>query len=414
MTRAKTITKLPLDRWAEIIGVSPVHFSGAFAPDYWDYAHACNDAWAQYSWQRPETASREHLADLISTATTDVENLLGYPVSPTYIHGEIQPFSIGSRQRRYPPLIETRWNKLINFGQYKKTLIDSDVLGILDDFDMDGWDEIVTVIFSSAVDPKNLRFYTVGYSDDAYRLYPTSIAQNAGVTTAIFHSWDLIDPNQWEKTPAQFVVIDANDPTMYELHVAVYEYSIDPTLPQAELMWGKGDPYAAQHCVCGGVGCTACGVTTQPACVTITHAHNGFISVTPASYDVDSATYLQQNLTIHAVPTYVKLYYTAGEVDQKYRLGESLNPMQLYLEEAITWLSAARLRFPICNCSGIRASVDDLMVNLVEVNKQRQTYISIIAPDMLTNPLGTRYGEAKAYDRLMRTNSDYSFGGGVL
>lgn len=413
--RAKTVTKVPLYRWAEIIGVSPVHFSGAFAPNYWQYDHACNDVWAQYNWQRPETASREHLADLIATATTDVENLLGYFVSPTYVYREIQPFPIGiNRIRRYPPTIETKWKKLTSFGQYVKTQVDDSVAAVLTDIDGDGFKEAAILIFSSSADPKTLRFYTAGYSDDSYRLFPVSISQSSGVTTVVFHSWDLLNPVLWEKPPSTFEAIDAEVEANYELDVAVYTLAIDSTLPQAELLWGKGDPYAVNTCICGGVGCTTCGITVQPACVTILDAQRGYISVTPATYDEDSSTYIQQRLSVQSVPTGVRLYYTSGDVEQNYLLAETLNPMRLYLEEAITWISAARLRFPICDCSGIKESVNDLMVNLVEVNKQRQTYISIIAPDMLTNPLGTRYGEAKAYDRLMRTNADFTMGGGVI
>ena len=33
MARAETITKLPLDRWAKLIGIHPMHFNGVYDPN---------------------------------------------------------------------------------------------------------------------------------------------------------------------------------------------------------------------------------------------------------------------------------------------------------------------------------------------------------------------------------------------
>lgn len=413
MTRARTVTKLPLYRWAELIGISPVHFSGAYVPNIWDYDHNCDDVWTQHSWQRPEVASREHIAELISSATVDIETILGFPVAPTH-YKEIVTFPVVQQRRVYPNSIETKWDKLIQFGQYTQTEVDAEVAVTLSDEDLDNFKEIATAVFAYTGDIHELRFFVYGKIDDSYRLYPTVINQVSGIVTVVFNTWDLIKVGLWEKPPAVFSTINLSSESNIDSYVSVYRKYIDPTKPQANLIWKHGDPYVRQSCTnCGGTGCSVCGVTTQPACVNILNANQGLIEVLPATYE-ENGSYTRANLTVTATPTEVELFYVAGDQNPDYLSYASLNTMKLYWEETITWLSAARLRFPICACGGSKQTVDDLMVNLVEVNKQRQTYVSILSPDMLTNPFGTRYGEVKAWDRVARICTDSAMAGGIL
>lgn len=390
-----------------------MHFASAYVPGVWEYDNACDDVWTQHSWQMPEVASREHIAELIKTSTQDIENLLGYPVAPSYIE-DTQALPIVSGLRRYAPVIETKWKKLIQFGQYTQTQIDGELDVVMSDADGDGFAETGSVMFSYTGDINELRFYNLNFDSDTHRLHPKEITQTAGTVLAKFHRWDLIKLSEWDKPPALFAPIDISTETPLTLQIAVYRKYIDPTLPQANLVWRNGDSFAYRSCVCGGVGCTVCGVTRQPACVSILDAENGYICLIPATYDADDGLYTQSNLTVRNTPTQVELFYTAGDINADYVNHTSLNPMNLYLEEAVTWMSAARLRFPICACGGAKETVDDLMRNQVEVDKQRQTYLSILSPEMLTNPFGTRYGEVKAWDRIARIMGANGLGGGSI
>lgn len=391
MTRARSVTKMPLDRWAEIIGISPMHFSGAVVPGVWEYEdHTCNDVWYQHPWQSPEIASREHIAQLLVTAIDDIERFLGYYVSPTYTEETlnypiIPKFIMGKR-------------RLINFGQYKKITVATTVDATLYDLDGDDYKETAINMFSFTGDLSTLRFYTGGkIFDETYRLYPKSVTRVDDMVTVKFNSWSLFQPSLWEQPPALVGIIDGSAEENYNLSMDIASIAIDPTLPQAEIIWTKNN-----FCGCGGAGCPACTIATQPACVDIIDAKLGYVSVSPVKWDETGEQFVHAAYVYHHKPARIKFYYTSG-----------LSTTPLPVEEAIAWLAGARLRFRACACSGVKETLDDLTRDLIEVNKARQIYISILTPDMVTNIFGTRYGEFQAYKRIntWEMNGDH---GGII
>ena len=81
MSRAETITSLPLDTWARLIGIYPVHFAGVVLTGG---GFSCTSAWHQHSWQDFDSASREEIAEAIARAEADIEHALGYRLLPTW------------------------------------------------------------------------------------------------------------------------------------------------------------------------------------------------------------------------------------------------------------------------------------------------------------------------------------------
>src|SRR3990172_11026555 len=88
MARAETLTKLPLDRWAALIGVNPLHFNGVYMPIH--PPTVCQQPWMQYPWQAVDRVGREEVAMAIAQAEADVEKYLGYRLLPMWEADEWQ------------------------------------------------------------------------------------------------------------------------------------------------------------------------------------------------------------------------------------------------------------------------------------------------------------------------------------
>ena len=76
MALAKTPTLLPLDRAAEVLGISPLHFNGVRSQYIHDESY-CDGAWFQEAYQRADRFSREDLARLLAVAEETVARYLG-------------------------------------------------------------------------------------------------------------------------------------------------------------------------------------------------------------------------------------------------------------------------------------------------------------------------------------------------
>ncbi|NIM48327.1 MAG: hypothetical protein GTO22_03560, partial [Gemmatimonadales bacterium] len=86
MARATTPTWIPLDRWAELLGISPIHFNGM----YIDLGPSgdCGDTWYQNAWQQTDFVSREDVAVAIREAEMKIASELGYFMLPDWVIDE--------------------------------------------------------------------------------------------------------------------------------------------------------------------------------------------------------------------------------------------------------------------------------------------------------------------------------------
>ena len=80
MARAETITKLPLDRWAALMGINPTHFNGVYVPSA--EPTVCEQPWLAFAWQAANRVGREEVAEAIASAEADLEGDLRYRLIP--------------------------------------------------------------------------------------------------------------------------------------------------------------------------------------------------------------------------------------------------------------------------------------------------------------------------------------------
>src|SRR3990167_4262848 len=132
MARASVLTWLPLDRWAEIVGLNPLHFNGVtitLSPD-----SACNsgeDIWMQYAWQDSAKVSREDLASAIREAEEMIANYVGYNLIPDWMiderHNSVRPalrenYSAGINVRWLAKSVITRRGYVLSGGQKARSV----------------------------------------------------------------------------------------------------------------------------------------------------------------------------------------------------------------------------------------------------------------------------------------------------
>ena len=164
MARASTVTMLPLDRWARILGIEPRHFN-QITSDLTPTEH-CKQVWLQYAWQGTDAVGREEVADAIARAEDDLIEALGYAPLPQWVDGEVirtepynDPYIRHSGSLTTPNglfrSVQANRGMIISGGVEEKTVIDLAAAVAWWDFDGDGYFETATVIAPTTVTDAN-------------------------------------------------------------------------------------------------------------------------------------------------------------------------------------------------------------------------------------------------------------------
>lgn len=415
MARASTPTILSLDRWARIVGINPVHFGGGVGSTIWPDNGACADIWPQYSWQtNEELVGREDVAMAISGAEQDIKNALGYSPGPSWEIDEAHAWSY-SGNGHYPRSAQTDYGMVIAPGQRAVTAIDEDAAVVYSDPDGDNWDERATVIVSTDLtDIREIKVYFAGHDGEPeWEIRPLrSVTIASGVATILIDAWLLFDPDIWEQYPnisTPFAGLDVTDSDNFVTEVDVYREYNDVGQPGATFYYG-GD---GRLC-CGGAGCDICLGSSYTGCFGIRDSRLGFVTPYAGTYSDGSWGY---DATAHCNPAKrVTLSYYAGLREKTYLSRKSLDPLTHYMAEAITWLSIARLPAAVCNCNNIRDRIEELQKDMTTMRDgaaQAALYARFPKMDVFNNPLGTKFGEVKAWQRVTRLQGELG-GGAVL
>jgi hypothetical protein len=417
MARASTPTLLSLDKFAKLLAISPVHFSGASGQDVWMDFGDCQDVWPQYAWQvDTEIASREEVALAIANAEQDIANALGYWPAPVWIEGETHPWG------RYGALVNADWGKIIAPGRRGATEIDDAAAVTFSDPDGDGWNELATVTVTTDVtERQEIKLYTTGYgSDPAWEIRPLRDVVIAGGTATITApSWLFIDPALWERYPSGsrgFEAIDISNTSNYVNSVEVWRIFNDTTEPGSQFYSGNIRlDYSYYACAnCSGQGCQTCGVTVTSGCFSVIDNRTAALRPYPATY-ADGA-WVNASFSCCANAHQVGINYYSGEVDQRYRKGQSLDPLNDYWAETITWLATARLPKGICGCGRAKERIAELQRDASMFREQPNSaiYTRFEKMSIFESGFGTRVGEVKAWDRVTSLVGDQVWSAGVL
>ena len=405
MSRASIRTLLSLDRFARILGINPVHFNGAVGSNIWPANGACKDIWPQYSWQTSdELIGREEVALSIATAEDDIKRVLGYSLAPQWEIEEDHAWTFDHYPTRRST-VQTGYGMVIAPGRRAVSLIDDSAAVVYSDPDGDGWDERATItVTTSVTDIREIKVYTAGKSGDPeWEIRtPRSITLSGGTATIVLDAWLMIDPDLWEEFPTatEWEGIDVTDSGNFVTTVDVYREYNDTTQASATFLTASGS-----CAVCGGLYCASCG-EEHDGCFGVVDSRLGFVAAAPATYSDGAWRY--STTTICGPIRGLQLSYHAGLQDKQYIAGRSLEPLSHYYAEAIAWLAAARLPSDICDCNNVRERLKELQrdASMIREREGGPIYARFERTDINGNPFGSRAGEVKAWQRLVRLQGE--------
>ena len=401
MARSKIKTWLPLDRWAEIMGIHPVHFNGldatALAP-----SNACGEVFFQYSWQHADRVGRDDIAMAIQAAEQEIAAEVGYNLLADWTVGERIPFAVpmqpgvyslnGLNPRGQLNSIELRRGHVISGGMKARSVISAGAAIVRTDEDGDGYKETCTVTVATTITEANeIAAYYPGQSGvDEWEIRPITVSFSGGNVVIQFKAWQVVDPDNMEAFDPD--PLDAEDATNYETTVDVYRLYNDQRT-QVQFMW---EDSPGLNC-CST--CAACQFGTQSGCFHLREQRIGIAVPAPASWDSDDEEWDAQEWSVCRGPDQARFWYYSGYEDRS--LTRSKVEMAAYWEYAVAYFAASKLDRPVCGCSNVQEFIDKWRVD-VAVNEFQETSITV-TQEILSNRLGTTAGAIYAWKRIRQT-----------
>lgn len=339
MARSDTVTRLPLDRYQEIMQIRAPHFNqlwGQKAP----LASGCDEIWDQ--------DARDLLAWSMAQAEEMIALELSFQPAPTFVRDELQLEGLtGVRGDWYRAELKTNYGYVEDFGVEQLTLVQANATVEYLNLDNDPLDreEIAEIGTGSYNDlPACTRacdvavfFRVADGADDAadprWEIRPLQVDIDGSTMRIRTEASKLVRPELWRLTEQNSITdenawkIDYAVNTNFVTQVDVYCRSINTNLP-VTLRWDN-------RCTCTT---TPCAHDTQTACAYATDKKRGFFVPRPAT-----------GSNAYAPPSW---YYPPESVCVNYRGGYPLDSrtcrMNANLERAIVKLTNVLLPEPPC------------------------------------------------------------------
>lgn len=398
MARSDVKTWLPLDRWAEIIGIHPLHFNGlastALVPK-----SVCGDVFFNYSWQHSDRVGLEDIAMCIQQAEMEITAEVGFNLLPDWTVAERltypQPampgvYSVNAfNPRGMLNSVELRKGHVISGGIRAKTLVQAGASYVRSDVDSDGFQETCTVnVASTITDPNEVHlYYPAQDGSDDWEIRPIKVSISGGNVRIIFKIWQIAAANKMDIFDPQ--PLDAEKDASYESTVDIYRVYNDPSV-QVQMMW-ENLPNSA---CCGS--CYACQFGTQSGCFHLREARLGMAVPAPGSWNSDTERFDSAEWSACRGPDQIRFWYYSGYEDKS--LTRSKVEMAKFWEYAVAFYAASKLDRSVCGCSNVQEFIDKWRTD-VAVNDKESLSIQV-TPETLNNRLGTSIGAIYAWKRV--------------
>jgi len=390
-------TWLSLDRWAQIIGVNPLHFhqltSSTLIPNT-----VCGDVWYQNSWQHSDRVGRDDICMAIQQAEQEIAREAGFNLMPDWTQEERlqypQParpelYGWGTNVRGQWQSVEVPRGYVIAGGIKTKTLVQAASGITRSDSDGDGFQETASIVVNvSFTDESELHVYYPGQeAADAWEIRPITVSIVNGVATVTFKIWQValatalfaIDPQP----------LDADLADSFETTVDVYRVYNDPST-QVQFIW---EP-SAYNC-CGT--CAACTMGAQEGCLHLRDARMGFVVPAPGTWDGVSA-FTAANWSYCRAPDQLRLWYLSGYKDPT--LARPYAELSDYWAYAIAYFAASKLERPVCGCSNVNQFIEKWRRDAAFTGEQEGGFT--ITAEQAANRLGTSMGALYAWRRIQQ------------
>ncbi len=408
MAYASIRTLIPLDDFAEVMQIDPLHFNSVLT-DLRPEDNACDDVYAQYDWQMTGRVSRESIAQAIKQAEDTVTSYLGYAPVPQWFIGEehdlTRPFKPeliylvnlnvqGKRQS-----IVTNHGYFIEGGRKVKSLLGAGAAVVYSDPDGDGYNDLATVTIATTVtEPSEICIYYPGKSGaDIWEIRPTTVSFGAGIATITFKKYqvplELLLEKLAQSPGDSYRAIDGDVDANFLQTVDVYHVYNDPS---QQLYFVTEDSCQS----CGGTGCTACNGFSESGCMYGRDLRNGIVSVSRANWDAVTETFSQVAFTNCKLPDKVKIWYRAGW--QNPDLDVPLIQMDPSWKKAIIYYALTLIDTEISGCDNTKRIVSNARTDLARPTTQGA--FAMTARD-LDCPLGTTRAALQLWKKITAPNT---------
>lgn len=403
MAVASTKTKLPLSTWARIMGIHPLHFNQVRLSE--DVHFHCDQLMFQYAWQTADHVAREDIAIAIAEAESRIENALHYRLTPSWEKDEWRDTPeffqrnlsnlSATTVNGYPQTVNAKWGYFIAGGIERKDVIElaSDI--IYTDEDSDGYFETATVAVITTATNKNeiAVYYPDKNGQDIWEIRPTTVVIGSGVATITFRRENAVVPELLDRFDIEDAEAIGQDNDDFLTTVDVYRHWNDPQ-QQASYLW---TPLQTVCGACTGEGCPQCAFSAQAGCLvsrgdprqSILYMHAGL-------WNADTDQYDFEQWAVRRTPDVVRLYYYAGWQDKSL---DYTNRMDPEWERAVTYMSAALLDRPPCDCVKGHWERWRQDLTLVAGDEDGKPYFRQ-PTKILDNPFGSTRGELYAWRKV--------------
>ncbi len=425
MARTNSPTKLPIDRWAEILGMDPRHFNQITTAA--KSVTTCDVVWKQFAWQENNQMSREDVALAILQAERMIEDYVGYHLLPSWEVDErvtvtkaAIPEVINTsllNARRFPMTFKTRRGHIVSGGIEGKTLLQANAPVTYEDLNGDGYPETATILATVAAgtDPQEIAVFVPGEDGhDEWELRPLnnpltrrrSVSVVGTTATIVMQRELLVDTDlQSALEPA---AVDGNMDMNFLSTVDVYRRFNDPQ-QQVTLMWS---PREGDSCACSsGTTCPTCAHNLQVGCLIAHDFRQGIFSVRPATFDATTQTFNSASAVIGRNPDHLRVWYYSGLQDQ----GRDAPRLELerQWELAVAYLSLTLMTRPFCGCENVKEFAKRMLEDISASVATPGLSVSYSVPDrVLQSPWGTMRGAIFAWN-LANSMTDRKIGQAV-
>lgn len=303
-----------LARYAKLISYEEAAFWGVV----WDnqFLRGCDPLWSEYE--------RMSVQNALAEAQHEIEEVLGYPLCPTYVTGT---FSTDWRwvdqqhvNRNFWGQVITRYPRILAAGVQGVTLVGEDSPVAYDEVEGVG---VIGPLATTSINPQEIKIF---YPDSDREITPSKITISSGFVTVQIPRYRMVRQeflNQSNESPVRYENIN-----FFISTVDVKRVYTDASTQAVFVRPG------CRNGNCAG-GCSEC---TQAGCIYIRDPYLGVVNVTPGVWDADAMEWSSRRV---CTPGYseVRLNYLAG-----------VNHIDLKAEMAVVRLAHAKMGRPPCAC----------------------------------------------------------------
>lgn len=406
-----TPTLLSPYRWAQLMGLDPLHFSQVTLTSQYDSGQPmCGTPTFQWDWQDSDKVGRETVARAIRVAEDRMANFLGYEVLPNWVVEDVlqhdqhwlpEAFPVPVNLRGMRRSVELTRGWFCGGGTEAKAAISAGAAVVYTNPGSDpiGYNGLATIgpVATTETDPDRIAVYLQASdthttaADDEWEVKPlATVVISGGFVTVTCRREQLVKPDLITAIEPQ--AVDGTVNGNFVTAVDVYRHYTDPAT-QVQMQWEPG----------GGIGCSgsdscaSCGLYQQNGCLLPRDERLGIVSFAPADYDADTAEWTLAGWSACRAPDRVLAYYRAGYRDR--RKGRPYQQMDPLLEDAVAKMAAALLERPLCGCDNVTAYIRRWQTDLAfQESNPTQSFSRQLGQRVLDNPWGTRRGEVYAWD----------------